>query len=117
MLTYKNENKVIYKIKEEEGKKIKEIVGNKKRIKINNVAVYINTIIDIPIAYQKFDIEQGKYITDTAINKTIELIIDEVKGLNLKVINGLANIDFESAQVGKFEIKIENVICEVVVND
>jgi hypothetical protein len=97
-----------------------QLMGNKyengafKTITLNNQKTTINTAINIPITYEKFVTDS--YITDTTINKTIEVYLNNVLQTTTEIINGNGNIEFESAEAGTFVIKVENATCEVVVN-
>ena len=105
------ENKYVYEVTENKT----AIVGNVKKIKIDNELTQINTTVNIPINYQTFDVEQQKYITDSSIYKDIEIYLNGSLSGTETILNGVGNIEFESAEAGIFEIRIENTTCEVIV--
>ena len=87
------------------------------QIKLDNQTTTINTQINILIAYQIFDLEQQKYITDTSIYKDVEIYVnDELIGTET-ILNGVGNIEFESEEAGTYKITIEGYSCEVIVNE
>ena len=105
------ENKYVYEVTENKT----AIVGNVKKIKIDNELTQINTTVNIPINYQTFDVEQQKYITDSSVNKDVNVYVNDVLQGAETIVNGECNIEFESAEIGSYKIKIENAICEVIV--
>ena len=87
-----------------------------KQIRFVTGTAPINTQINISIIYEVFDLEQGEHITDTSINKDVKVYVNnELKGLET-IVAGEGMIEFESAESGTFEIKIEGYKCEVIVN-
>lgn len=98
-----------------------QIIGNKyengtfKKIKLDNQSTTLNTPINIPIKYQTFDLEAGEHITDTSINKDVEVYVNDVLQGSETILNGVGNIEFESAEPGTFKITVENYSCEVIV--
>ena len=106
------ENKYVYEVTENKT----AIVGNVKKIKIDNELTQINITVNIPINYQTFDVEQQKYITDSSVNKDVNIYVNGslLQGAET-ILNGVGNIEFESAEAGIFEIRIENTTCEVIV--
>jgi hypothetical protein len=86
------------------------------RILLPNKNVKINTIINIPIAYQVFNLEAEEYITDTSVNKEIEVYVNDNLVGTETILNGVGSIEFESAEAGVFVIRVEDYSCEVTVN-
>lgn len=89
---------------------------NLNKIKLDNQTKAINTIINIPIEYQIFDADTLDYIRDTAIYKDVDIYVNDVLTTTETILNGIGNIEFESAKAGTFKIKVENAECEVVVS-
>ena len=117
MINFKIEDGLVYK--EKIGKKSKTTicVGNTEVLNIPNIKAKISTLTNIPITYQIFDLEQQKYTTDESINKTVDVYLDSVLIGTEGIMDGIGNIEFNSAEVGTFKLKIENTECEVIVSE
>lgn len=89
---------------------------NLNKIKLDNQTTTLNTIINIPIEYQIFDADTLGYIRDVSIYKDVDIYVNDVLMTTETILNGIGNIEFESAEVGTFKIKVENAECEVFVN-
>jgi len=74
-----------------------------------NVAVGEN--ININITYQNL------YGINTSINKTVQILINDVYKDDLNIVNGEGLIEFTSDKIGTFVLQIENKTCEVTVNE
>lgn len=100
----------------EETENKKQLVGNVNRLMLTANNTAINTLTNINLEYQVFDLELQQYITDTSISKTVNIYVDNVLATTESIIDGAGNIEFESAEAGTFVIRVENSTCEVVVN-
>ena len=83
--------------------------------------VKINEDKDIQVTYVVFDLEQGKHITDTSINKDADFKI-EVDGTTvldtpLAITNGEATITLNTPNAGKHILFVDNYRCEVIVDE
>lgn len=87
----------------------------RNNINVSSTTTNANTLTQISIQAQIFDLEQQKYITDTTNSDTVEIEINGVIQEDT-FINGELIINFESAEVGTFEIRVGNYKGEVVVN-
>ncbi len=86
------------------------------KIKLDKASTNLNTIINIPINYQLFDLATLDYVIDTSINKTVDIYVNDALTTTEDIMDGIGNIEFESAEPGTFKVKVENVECEVIVN-
>lgn len=107
---------MVYESVEEGSERTRYLLGNEKRVLIRDAVAILNAPTNIPVVYQLFDLQQGNYVTDTSVNKTVDIHLDYAPVGTEDIINGVGNIVFESAEVGTFKIKVENTSCEVIVN-
>jgi hypothetical protein len=73
----------------------------------------VNELIVIPITYEKFILDH--YETDTTINKSASVYLDESLVGQIIITNGIGNIEFESAEVGTYTITVDGYSAEVTV--
>lgn len=88
-----------------------------KIIEINGVTISVSDVKEIPVTYKVFNLETGEHITDTSINKVVDVYVNgEIAGQET-IVDGEGVIEFESEEAGTFEIKVDNYRCEVIVNE
>lgn len=96
---------------------------NKVKLSVNKVTIQANgsDTATITLQWQKFDIEQERYVDDqintTPFKVDIAGVVDDVNQND-----GTATIQFSSAAAGEFEIKtvnpnVDNTSVKVVVQD
>lgn len=76
----------------------------------------INQETPIVVNFVTFDLEQGKHVIDTSINKAADVEIEGVK-FELQIVNGEGLIEFTSPNVGIHIIKVDGYRCEVIVDE
>ena len=86
-------------------------------IEINGVTIAVSESKEISVIYKVFNLETGEHETDTSINKTVDVYVNDVLAGQEQIVNGEGVIEFKSEDVGTFEITIEGYKCEVIVNE
>ena len=109
------ENNFVYEIKNKTKSTVKKMYGNINKVGLTNISIMTNMLTNIPVTYQAFNTNSGKYETDTDINKTVDVYLDGNVAGQITITNGNGNIEFESAEAGTYKITVDGYSAEVAV--
>lgn len=101
-MNYVFEDNTVYMVIENEKSKIKQAIGDPKRIELVKNQVLGNVTDFLVVNAQKFDFESGEYVKDLDNNDIVKVHVDGAE-YDLQLTAGEGSFDYESPNVGEVE--------------